>query len=258
MAYLPNASWRSRRIHQRGHSSPRSPSSTIQPGWTVSPVPGPSIVPMDNDPNWKDAPTTNSTTNLIANRPTSSTCLWSKPHRSNNTNEQLANVLGWLANTLNSNQTPSPNTNARGTKACISDTFSGTESDKLNNFLFQCHLYFHTNLAQFDMDIAKINFTITYLTRVVQDWFEMGFNQKDQSILQDWLSDWNLFVDELHQHFGLSDPIGKAANMLDNLCMKYGDKISTYNMDFMCYASQLGWGNSALCHHYYQGLPNQI
>jgi len=26
-----------------------------------------------------------------------------------------------------------------------------------------------------------------YLTRVVQDWFEMGLNQEDQSILQNWL-----------------------------------------------------------------------
>ena len=40
--------------------------------------------------------------------------------------------------------------------------------------------------------------------------------------------------------------------------MKPGDKISTYNVDFMRYASQLGWGNSVLCHRYYQGLPNQI
>jgi len=40
--------------------------------------------------------------------------------------------------------------------------------------------------------------------------------------------------------------------------MKPGDKISTYNVDFMRYASQLGWGNSVLCHHYYQGLPNRI
>ena len=40
--------------------------------------------------------------------------------------------------------------------------------------------------------------------------------------------------------------------------MKPGDKISTYNVDFMCYASQLGWGNSVLCHRYYQGLPNWI
>ena len=46
--------------------------------------------------------------------------------------------------------------------------------------------------------------------------------------------------------------------MLDNLHMKPGDKIFTYNVDFMCYASQLGWGNSVLCHHYYQGLPNRI
>ena len=128
----------------------------------------------------------------------SSTHSWSKPHRSDNTNEQLAEVLGQLANTLNSNQTPGPNTNSRGTKAHIPNTFSDIEPNKLNNFLFQCQLYFCANLAQFDMDIAKINFTMTYLTGVVQDQFEVGLNQEDQGILQDWFSDWNLFVDELH------------------------------------------------------------
>ena len=87
------------------------------------------------------------------------------------------------------------------------------------------------------MDIVKINFVMTYLTRVAQNWFEVGLNQEDQGILQDWLSDWNLFVDELRRHFGLSDPVGKAANMLNNLCMKPSDKISTYNVDFMHYTS---------------------
>ena len=170
----------------------------------------------------------------------------------------MAEVLSRLANTLNANQTPAPNTNSRGTKARIPDTFSGTEPDKLNNFLFQCRLYFRANPAQFDTDIAKINFAMTYLTGVAQDWFEVGLNQEDQGIHQEWLTDWNLFVDELHRHFGLSDPVGEAANMLDNLRMKPGDKISTYNVDFMRYASQLGWGNSVLCHRYYQGLPNRI
>ena len=102
---------------------------------------------MDNDPNWEDAPTTNPNTNLVANKPTSSTRLQSKLRQSKNTNEQLAEVLGRLANTYNTNQTPGPNTNSRGTKACIPDTFSGTEPDKLNNFLFQCRLYFRANLA---------------------------------------------------------------------------------------------------------------
>ena len=46
--------------------------------------------------------------------------------------------------------------------------------------------------------------------------------------------------------------------MLDNLHMKPGNKISTYNVDFMHYTSQLGWENSVLCHRYYQGLPNWI
>jgi len=86
----------------------------------------------------------------------------------------------------------------------------------------------------------------------------VGLNQENQGILQDWLSNWNLFVDELHQYFGLSDPIDEVANMLDNLRMKPSDKISTYNVDFMCYASQLGWENSVLCYCYYQRLPNQI
>ena len=167
MAYLPNIPWRSRQLHQRGYSSPRSPSSTIQPARTVLPVPGPSIVPADNNPNWEDAPTTNlNTNNNIANRPTSSTRSWSKPRQSNNTNKQLAKVLGWLANTLNANQTPGPNTNSRGTKAHIPDTFSSTEPNKLNNFLFQCRLYFCANPVQFNMDIAKINFAMTYLTGV--------------------------------------------------------------------------------------------
>ena len=174
LVYLPNALWYSRWIHQRCCSSPRSPSSTIQPGQTVLSISGPSIIPVDNNPNWENAPATNPTTNLTANRLTSSTCSWSKSHWSKNTNEQLADILGWLTNTLNSNQTSSPNINARGTKVCISDTFSSTEPDKLNNFLFQCYLYFHANLVH--MDIAKINFVMTYLIKIAQDWFEVGLN----------------------------------------------------------------------------------
>ena len=149
---------------------------------------------MDNNPNWENTSANPSTNNNIANRPTSFTHSQSKPYQSENTNEQLAKILGQLANTLNSNQTPSPNTN---TKACISDTFSSTKLNKLNNFLFQCYLYFCANPVQFDMDIVKINFVITYLTGVAQNQFEMGLNQEDQSILQNWLSNWNLFVDKL-------------------------------------------------------------
>ena len=87
MAYPPNAPQHSRWIHQRGRLSPRSPSSTIQPSQTVSPVPGPSIVSADNNSNWEDSPANPSTNNNITNRPTSSTHSWSKPYQSDNINE---------------------------------------------------------------------------------------------------------------------------------------------------------------------------
>ena len=91
---------------------------------------------MNNNPNWKDVSATNPITNLTANRSTFSTHSWLKPCQSNNTNEQLADILSQLANILNTNQTSSSNTNLQRTKACIPDTFSSTEFDKLSNFLF--------------------------------------------------------------------------------------------------------------------------
>ena len=41
--------------------------------------------------------------------------------------------------------------------------------NKLNNFLFQCHFYFHANSTQFDIDIVIINYIMMYLSGVVQD-----------------------------------------------------------------------------------------
>ena len=79
---------------------------------------------------------------------------------------QLANVFNCIANALITNQTSGSNSNQRKTKVHIPNTFSNTEPDKLNNFLFQCYLYFHTNPVQFNTNIVKINFTIIYLTGV--------------------------------------------------------------------------------------------
>ena len=75
-------------------------------------------------------------------------------------------MLSCITNTLITNQIFGPNSNLRGTKAHIPDIFSSTKSNELNNFLFQYHLYFHANPMQFNINIAKINFIIIYLTKV--------------------------------------------------------------------------------------------
>jgi len=91
-----------------------------------------------------------------------------------------------------------------------------------------------------------------------QDWFKVALQQEDLGYAQPWLSNWHLFVEELQVHFGLSDPVGDTANLIDNLRMKPGDKIATYNVEFMQYTVQLNWGDTVLCHHFYQGLPNRL
>jgi len=65
-------------------------------------------------------------------------------------------------------------------------------------------------------------------------------------------------VEELRVHFRLLDPVGDATSLIDNLRMKPGDKISTYNVEFIRYAAQLNWGDTVLCHCFYQGLPNHL
>ena len=78
----------------------------------------------------------------------------------------MANILDQLTNTLTANQTLSSNTNSRETKVYIFDTFNSTEPNKFNNFLFQYYIYFCANFMQFNMDITKINFTMTYFTKI--------------------------------------------------------------------------------------------
>ena len=60
-------------------------------------------------------------------------------------NKQLTDIFGYITNLINTNQISSPNSNSRETKIHISNTFSSTELNKLNNFLFQYNLYFYAN-----------------------------------------------------------------------------------------------------------------
>ena len=99
---------------------------------------------------------------------------------------------------------------------------------------------------------------MTYLSGIAQDWFEVALQQEDLSYTQLWLFTWHLFMEELRVHFRLLDLVGDATNLIDNLRMKPRDKISTYNMEFMWYTVQLNWGDTVLCHCFYQGLPNRL
>ena len=179
---------------------------------------------VDDDLDWVDAPisvltSVFQTSPLVADH--------------NSVNNQLAEALRQLLENLNRGSVPKP----PQLKAHIPDTFNSSDPHKLNHFLFQCQLYFCANTPQFPTNEEKINSAMTYLSGVVQDWFRVTLQQEDLSYVQPWLFIWHLFVKELQVHFGLLDLVGDAANLINNLYMKSGDKIATHNVEFMQYAA---------------------
>ena len=117
-------------------------------------------IPHINDnPDWVDTP-------IPAPTPTFQT----PPAADRNPiNNQLAEALRQISENLNRGSAPKP----YQSKARILDTFNSSDSHKLNHFLFQCRLFFHANPSQFSTNEEKINFAMTYLSGVAQDWFEV-------------------------------------------------------------------------------------
>jgi len=161
---------------------PRSSPPPVEPSefYGVDPT---TIPHINDDLDWVDAPIPVPTpvfqTPPVADR--------------NPINNQLAEALRQISENLNRGSAPKPHQS----KACILDTFNGSDPHKLNHFLFQCRLFFHANPSQFSTDEEKINFVMTYLSGVAQDWFEVALQQEDLGYAQPWLFTWHLFVEEL-------------------------------------------------------------
>ena len=90
------------------------------------------------------------------------------------------------------------------------------------------------------------------------EWFELdllGNIAPDQCPL--WMDNWCKFLMELSGWFGPHHPIGDAKHQFDNLCMKETHRIIRYLLEFNHLGSQLrGYGEAALHHKFYTGLPN--
>ncbi|KAJ3570532.1 hypothetical protein NP233_g4339 [Leucocoprinus birnbaumii] len=146
----------------------------------------------------------------------------------------------------------------RTNKARVPDAYDGTSPEKLETFLIQCQLYFHTNPTQFRTNEQRINFATTYLSGSALSWFNIALINEDQGVIHPYIADWHDFQWELRASFGVANPMDEAAEALENLTMNYNDHITTYNIQFLKDAAKLSWDDAYLTHHYYRGLPNCI
>jgi len=72
-----------------------------------------------------------------------------------------------LAESVNSDKKES-----RQTKLCKPNTFDGSDPKKLRGFLLQCKLNFRANPKAFSGDLAKVNYSLSFLKGTALDYFE--------------------------------------------------------------------------------------
>ncbi|KAG6326404.1 hypothetical protein ID866_12685 [Astraeus odoratus] len=124
----------------------------------------------------------------------------------------------------------------------------------------QCKLNFEDCPCIFCLDHSKVTFAQSYLKGMALEWFEPDLlsssNPEDRPL---WMDDWKEFVIELQSTFSPHNLVADAENQLDHLQMKDGQCINKYIVEFNRLASQVhGYGDGALCHYFYSGLPDCI
>jgi hypothetical protein len=169
---------------------------------------------------------------------------------SDNEAPNLATAIQLMTDVLRNRDPPS-----KKTKAKEPDTFDGSDSRKLNNFVLLCSLYFRSNPAYND-DSAKVIFALSYLRGTALEYFEPQLLDADDTPL--WLDDWEEFVRTLRTQFGPIDPTGDAESGIDHLKMHDNQRIIKYNVEFNKLAVRTHWDEGVLRHRYYSGLAERI
>ncbi|KAG6326318.1 hypothetical protein ID866_12771, partial [Astraeus odoratus] len=145
------------------------------------------------------------------------------------------------------------------TKVCEPDTFNSTDPKKLCEFLVQCELNFCDRPQAFRLDSQKVGFTLSFLKGIALAWFEPDLLNTIPGAEPAWADDYSEFVIELTTNFSPHNPVSDAKHQLDNLLMKDSSHINKYIVEFNCLATQVhGYGEGALRHIFYNGLPDHI
>src|SRR5882724_10077342 len=135
------------------------------------------------------------------------------------------------------------------------DPFNGSDSCKLCTFILQCKLNFRDCKELFEDDANKVNDVLSYLKGTALDCFESAILDP---IEPPWLSNFNLFLEELKANFGTYDPVGEAEAKLEGLHMHESHQAMKYFIEFQQLATSIQWGDAALHCQAYNGLAKCI
>jgi len=116
-----------------------------------------------------------------------------------------------------------------------SDPFSSRSPDKLCAFIFQYQIYFQACKGEFNENMEKVFFAISYLRGVALDYFELFINEPDSYQNLDFLENWTAFVQKLSNIFGLYSPEDENKDAIVAIPFSNDEKAVIYFIHFVKY-----------------------
>src|SRR5882724_8967369 len=107
----------------------------------------------------------------------------------------------------------------------------------------------------FKDNTENVNCVLSYLKGTALGCFESAILDP---IEPTWISDFNLFVEELEANFRTYNPVREAEAKLEGLCMHKSHQAMKYFIKFQQLAAQVQWGDAALHRQAYNGLTKHI
>src|SRR5882724_10748433 len=135
------------------------------------------------------------------------------------------------------------------------DPFDGSNSHKLRTFILQCKLNFRDRKDLFEDDTDKVKYVLLFLKGTALDCFESSVLDP---VKPPWLSDFDLFLEELKANFGTYYPVSEAEAELEGLCMHEIHQATKYFIKFQQLAAHIQWGDAALHRQAYNGLAKCV
>src|SRR5882724_5656487 len=135
------------------------------------------------------------------------------------------------------------------------DPFDSSNSRKLRTFILQCKLQFRDRKDIFEDDTNKVNYVLSFFKGTALDCFESAVLDP---VEPPWLSDFDLFIEELEANIGTYNPVGEAEAELEGLHMHESHQATKYFIKFQQLAAHIEWGNAALHRQAYNGLTKCI
>jgi hypothetical protein len=137
------------------------------------------------------------------------------------------------------------------------DPFDGKGLKKLWGFLLQCKLNFRAKPEYFRDDTAKVTYVLSFLKELALDYFK-PFLIDDPANEPTWLTNFELFTEELYIYFGPYNQQAEAEIELEQLVMKDNHKVTKFFVEFYQISAMLDHNESSLYRKAYTAMPKRI